>query len=74
MAVILEDDISECIVLYENDRIPILISLKFVRRCQIDNKPALVQVMAGHKPLHELMIIQLTDAYVSSTRRRVNVS
>ena len=34
----------------------------------MDNKPALVQVMAwrrtGDKPLPELMLIQFTDAYM----------
>ena len=33
----------------ENDRIPIWISLKFVLTSPIDNKPALVQVMAWHR-------------------------
>ena len=33
----------------ENERIPIRISLKFVPRSPIDNKPALVQVMAWHR-------------------------
>ena len=46
----------------------IFISLKFVLRSPIDNKPALVQVMAwrqtGDKPLPELMLTQFTDAYM----------
>ena len=46
MAVILADDIFKCISLNENDRIPFQISLKFVPRSLIDNKPALVQVLA----------------------------
>ena len=33
-------------LLYENDRIPIQISLKFVPKSPVDDKPALVQVMA----------------------------
>ena len=46
MAVILADDIFECILLNENARIPIQISLKFVPSSPINNKPSLVQVMA----------------------------
>ena len=49
-------------------KIPIQISLKFVSRSPIDNKPALVQVMAwrrtGDKPLPEPMMIQLIDVYM----------
>ena len=44
----------------ENERIQIWISLKFVPRSPIDNKPALVQIMAwrrpGGKPLSEPMM------------------
>ena len=68
MAAILADDNFKCIFFIENDRIPIRISLKFVPRSLIDNKPALVQVMAwrqtGDKPLPEPMITQFTDAYM----------
>ena len=46
MAAILTDKNFKCIFLNENDRIPIRIQLKFVPKCPIDNKPALVQVMA----------------------------
>ena len=42
MAANLADDIFKCIFLNENDRISIQISLKFVPRSPIDNKPALV--------------------------------
>ena len=60
MAAILVDDILKCIFLNENDRIRIQISLKFVSRSPIDNKPALVQIMAwrrtGDKPLPEPML------------------
>ena len=66
MTVILIDDNFKCISLNENDSIPIWISLKFVPRSPIDNKPASVQVMAwrrtGDKPLPELMLTQFTDA------------
>ena len=68
MAAILADDIFKCIFLNENDRNPIQISLKFVPRSPIDNKPALVQVMAwrrtGDKPLPESMLPQFPDAYM----------
>ena len=46
MAAILADDNFRYIFLNENDKIPIQISLKFVPRSPIDNKPALIQVMA----------------------------
>ena len=46
MAAILADDIFKGIFLNENDRILIQISLKFVPRGPVDNKWALVQVMA----------------------------
>ena len=42
MAAILADDIFKCIFLNKNDRIPIQISLKFVPKSSIGNKPALV--------------------------------
>ena len=68
MAAMLADDNFKCIFLNKDDRIPIQISLKFVPRSPIDNKQALVQVMAwrltGDKPLPELMLIQFTDAYM----------
>ena len=46
----------------------IRISLKFVPKGPIDNKSALVQVMAwrrtGDKPLPEPILTQFTDAYM----------
>ena len=42
MAAILTDDNLKCIFLNENEIIPIRISLNFVPRSPIDNKPALV--------------------------------
>ena len=55
MAAILADNNFKCIFLNDIDRILIRISLKFVARSPVDNKPALVQVMAcrrtGEKPL-----------------------
>ena len=68
MAAILADGIFKCILLNENDKIPLQTSLKLVPRSSIDNKPALVQVMAWHrtgdKPLPEPMTTQFTDAYM----------
>ena len=69
MAAMLADNISKCTFLNENYRIPIKISLKFVPRSPIDNKPALVQVMVwrwtGNKPLPAPNMTQLIDAYVA---------
>ena len=66
MATTLADGIFKSIFLNENNRIMIQISVKFVPRSPIDNKPALVQAMAwcrtGDKPLHEPMMTQFTDA------------
>ena len=68
MASILANHIFTWIFLNENDRIPIQISQRFVPRSPLDNKLALVQVMArhrtGHKPLSEPMMTQFTDAYI----------
>ena len=47
MAAIMAEDIFKCIFLNEYNRIPIQISFKFVPRSPIDNKPALVPVMAN---------------------------
>ena len=62
------DDSFQRISLNENVRILIQISLKFVPRGPIDNKPALVWVMAwrwtGDKPLPEPVLTQFTDAYM----------
>ena len=66
MVTILADDNFIGIFFFEDYRIPIRISLKFVPRSTIDNKSALVQVMAwrrrGDKPLPEPMLTQFTDA------------
>ena len=68
MAAILADDIFKCIFVIESVRISIQISLKSVPKGSMDNKPALVQVMAWHqtgdKPLPEAMLTQFTDAYM----------
>ena len=58
------DDIFKCIFFNENVRIHIKVSLKFVPKGQINNIPALVQIMAwrrsGDKPLSEPMMVSLT--------------
>ena len=46
MAAILADDNFKCILLNENFKISIRISLKFVPRSPINNEPALFQAMA----------------------------
>ena len=57
------DDIFKCIFLNENAWILLGISLKFVSKVQINNIPALVQIMAwrrpGDKPLSEPMVVSL---------------
>ena len=63
MVAILPDNNFKCIFLNVNDRIPIRISLKFVPRSPISNKPALVSHI-GDKPLPEPMLTQFTDAYM----------
>ena len=69
MAAILADDIFKWIFSNENGRILIQISLKFVPRSPIGNKPALVQEMGwrrtGDKPLRELMMTQFSYTYAA---------
>ena len=59
----LTDDTFKRIFLNENVRISIQISLEFVPESQINNIPALVQIMAcrlvGAKPLSEPMMVRL---------------
>ena len=63
------DDILKYMLLNENIWISIKILLKFVPKCPIDNKAALVRVMAwrraGDNPLPEPMLTQFTDAYMA---------
>ena len=60
MTAIFAEDIFAWIFLNENDKIRIQVSLKFVPKGPIDNKPALVEVMAwclvGAKPLPEAVM------------------
>ena len=78
MAAILADEIFKCIFLNENNIIQIHISLKFIPRSPVNNKPALVYVMVWHrigdKPLHEPMMTQLTDSYIRHRGRWVNLT
>ena len=57
------DDIFKCFFLNENEWILPRISLKFAPKVQINNIPALVQIMAwrrpGDKPLSEPMMVSL---------------
>ena len=68
MAATSADDIFKCIFVNEKFCILIKISLNFVLKGPIDNKAALVQVMAwrrtGDKSLPERMLMQFTDAYM----------
>ena len=68
MAAFLAHNNFKCIFLNENDKILIRISLKFVSKSPIDNKAALIQVMAWHragdKPLSEPMLTWFTNAYM----------
>ena len=61
-------DIFKCIFFNENVWILIQISLNFFPKGSIDDKPAVVQIMAwrrpGGKPLSGPMWTQLTDEYV----------
>ena len=62
------DEISECIFMNENVWIWIKISLKVVPMGLIDNKWALVRVMAwrwsGDKPFSETILTRFTDVYM----------
>ena len=68
MAAILAEDIFKCIFMNEKLQILIRISLKFVTKGPIDNKSAVVQVIAwrrtGDKPLHETMLGEFVDAFM----------
>ena len=74
MATILADNNFKFIFFNGNDNIKI--SLKFVPRSPMGNKPALVQVMTwpriGDKPLPEPMLSLLTDANMRHKGRWVN--
>ena len=62
------DDIIKCIFMIEKFFILIIISLNFVTKGRIYNKPAMIQIMAwrriGDKPSSEPMLTSSTDAYM----------
>ena len=68
MAAVVANDNFKCIFLNKNNKFLIQILLKHVPRSPIDNKPALVQVMAWRriddKPLPEPILTHFTDAYM----------
>ena len=68
MAAIMSDDNVKCIFFNENVRILIKISLNFVPKGEINDIPALLQIMVwrwpGDKPLSEPMLTRFTDAYM----------
>ena len=72
------DDIFNCISLNENVWIMIKNSLKFVPKGLINNIPALVQIMAWHrpgdKPLSEPMLVSLPTHICVTRPQWVNVS
>ena len=63
MAAVSQTTLSNAFFFYENVRISIKISLKFVRKDPINNNSALVQIMAwrrsGDKLLSEPMMVSL---------------
>ena len=63
MADISQRIFSETFFLNEKFFILIKISLKFVPKYPLDNKPVMVQRI-GDKPLSEPMLIRFTDAYM----------
>ena len=72
------DSIFECISMNENALILIKILLKFVPRVQIENMPALVQIMAWcwpcKKSLSELMVVNLLTHICVTQPQWVNPS
>ena len=71
------DDIFKCIFLNDDVWIPNKISLKFVPKGPINNIPALVQIMAWHrpgdKPLSEPMLVSLTTHVCVTRPQWVNI-
>ena len=71
------DDIFKCIFLNENAWISIKISMKFVPGGPSNNFPALIQMMAWHrpgdKPLSELMMVSLLRHICVTRRQWVNI-
>ena len=71
------DDIFKCIFLNENAWISLKISLKFVPKVRINYIPALVQIMAWHrpgdKPLSEPMMVSLLTHICVTRPQWVNI-
>ena len=71
------DDIFKWIFLNENLWISNKISLKFVPKGQINNIPALVQIMAwcrsGDKPLSETMMVSLLTHIYATRPQWINI-
>ena len=71
------DDIFKCIFLNENVWISIKIPLKFVPKGQINNIPALVQIMAwrrpGDKSLSEPMVVSLLSHTHTHTHTHTHI-
>ena len=71
------DDVLKCIFLNENLWISLKIPLKFVPRGPINNIPALVQIMAWHrpgdKPLSEPMLVFVPTLICVTQPQLVNV-
>ena len=67
MAAVSQTIVLDAFFVNEQFRILIKMSLKFVPKGLMNNKPALVPTMAwrriGDKPLSEPMLAQFTDAY-----------
>ena len=72
------DNIFKYILLNENVWILIEISLNYVHKSPINNKPALVQIMAwcrpGDKPFSELMMVRLLTHICVTRPQCVNAS
>ena len=76
MATILADDIFKCILLYENDNIPIQLLLKLVPRSPLGNELILDQVMVWRqtddKPLPEPMMTQIKSLTLVWKRQHIS--
>ena len=58
-------DIFKCIFLDENVWILLKISLKFILKFQINNIPALVQIMAWHRPGDKPLSQSMMDSFLT---------
>ena len=67
------DDIFKCIFLYENVWIAIKISPKIVSGSLIINIPALVQIMAWHRPCFKFHVSDSTPPVIPRTIGQINL-